>query len=182
MHKLGVGNRLSAIACLVLVFTLSVPSGIGAASLSPAGNSPAAVAESNVFSCGGCHQWGEAHYFPGYGCGDEDVTDPCFDCSAFNSCHSNFQTGSCADWHQYCGRGGEAQAALEVALKKNDVREVRELFTEYPGTLTYNRARTAVQVHNCRGEVVGHFSLSKEIANALDTSLVQVSSGAVVSR
>jgi hypothetical protein len=59
--------------------------------------------------------------------------------------------------------------ALRLALLSGDPEELASVFVEVSPRATLNRARKAVQVTGCSGQVVAHFPLTEGQYAALDS-------------
>jgi hypothetical protein len=93
-----------------------------------------------------------------------------------NACHGNSQDGSCGLWHFGCD--GAQQSTNDIRRHSDLVAsvaaagsadEIRALIDEYPGTLSYNTWRAAVQLWDCSKEhVVGHYPVPPAVAAELE--------------
>ncbi|HEU0052774.1 MAG TPA: hypothetical protein VFQ39_06340 [Longimicrobium sp.] len=78
------------------------------------------------------------------------------DCSAFNSCHPDWQPLDCFDRHYQCPSvlaPREAEAVL-AAAERGDGAMVRAAVARHPKALRYDVGRRYLQVLGCGGEVV----------------------------
>jgi hypothetical protein len=102
---------------------------------------------------------GTAHEFMGTTCAGGTSHPDCFDCHAFNACHSNVQAGPCGDWHWSCGRtalGDEVPMSPEMwdniaRLAELGQMDVVEQMARENSQIVYNRDRNVVQLLGCTG-------------------------------
>ena len=125
--------------------------------------------------CGGCHRWSylptspwEKHYLTGGGDDEGNPVEPVdegpesawyyaglFDCVAFNSCHSNEQSGDCYQYHYSCGEHvASAARLLDVALHNRSRAQFASLLSGYGKAVRVVADRQVVQIVDCAGTVV----------------------------
>ena len=85
------------------------------------------------------------------------------------SCHSpaNTAPGECDAMHGPCEQSGEVVAALHDlrrVIASGSQSSLLSLVARAKGVLRYNRARSALQVLDCRGEVLAHVTIAGELA------------------
>ena len=115
--------------------------------------------------CGNCNEsWAQnLHGFSSMACSVGSYG--CFDCNYLNSCHQDFQTGTCQGYHASCGI---EMFAVEDALVRHDLATLAALIKEQPEGFIVNEDRELLQVLNCSGWVVAQYALTSELADALD--------------
>ena len=83
------------------------------------------------------------------------------DCSAFNSCHSDWQPLDCFERHYACRTvmlPREVDAVL-AAAEAGDERAIEAAHARHPAALRYDPARGTLQVLGCGGEVTAQVPL-----------------------
>jgi hypothetical protein len=100
-----------------------------------------------------------------------------FDCQACNSCHGNWQSGWCGDYH--CACGGETEDALTAGDRlaaetvaavaaTGDSREVAAFLARHPNRVLYNARRGVLQLLSCDAKVSAQFPVSAGVTIASD--------------
>ncbi|HEU0055023.1 MAG TPA: hypothetical protein VFQ39_17675 [Longimicrobium sp.] len=114
--------------------------------------------------CNTCYDMYFQHQFIGRGC--EYGYMRCMDCHSFNACHPDLQPDYCTNFHWYCS-GSVAAADVLKAVEGNDFARLATLVRERP-EVTWNEARGAVQVTDCRGAVVANIPISAPLLSAVE--------------
>lgn len=97
-----------------------------------------------------------------------------FDCQACNSCHSNWQTGWCGDYHCSCGTDEDENGALLTADEFARLTEVGEppavaaLVARYPTRIQYNSDRGVLQLFSCDSKIMAQAPVSEAVADVLN--------------
>lgn len=123
----------------------------------------------NTFSalhCETCFDGGGKHTFAMDACGPWEPD--CYDCHSgmgSQECHQDPRSGTCEFWHNGCDEIGGFAAILEGALGAGDLHVVRNLVVD--GRATLNVHRGAIQISDCAGHVVGHYTLTDRWIQAL---------------
>ena len=86
--------------------------------------------------------------------------------------HSECYSGNnCDQEHPYCSGDDnlddEAFVELQVGIRSNDQSTVRTLLREFPQSLHLSSGRVAIQVTNCRQDVVANLPISPAMLRAL---------------
>jgi hypothetical protein len=91
----------------------------------------------------------------------------CYDCEIFNSCHDNYQAGTCNQYHWHCGiQEDDAEAALSAATM-GDAARLLKLMDAHPDNIRVNASRSLLQVLNCQKAVVAQVPLTKVLVETL---------------
>ena len=83
---------------------------------------------------------------------EDDIAEP--------HCHGGPEPDRCADHHDQCGITRPLVARVAARLKHLDAKAVNELVVFDSKHLRWNDNRTALQVVNCKGELVAQFDLA----------------------
>lgn len=155
-----------------LFFSLLAVSPAGEFEVAPPSASATSAAVEEV--CGSCTSnsflWSWSHRFGGScGGGGGGGGTGCYDCHAFNACHSNTQDGTCQNWHSGCAGGGEESRAqpldkgffqlVESAAGTNNPRAIRTIVAAHRGIVELNDDRPALQIKNCKGAIIASYQL-----------------------
>lgn len=121
--------------------------------------------------CDKCQDVGSSHAFDGSGA--------MFDCMACNSCHSNYQSGWCQDFHCRCG-GIEHDASLLLhqnaplttaelvdVASSADWKAVATFLANHVDRAQYNADRGVLQLISCDGRIEAQYPVSEAVASAL---------------
>ncbi len=144
--------RLMKALSLVVALCILVPQALHAAvshRAEPLGNEPLA-------NCSTCFDAATFHWF-GTGSCDPAFSD-CYDCTEFNSCHTDNQPGSCAEWHNHCGHG-----LLSAAVRRGiETRDAVALLAAAKTNPKFVKASGEyVLVLDCKGLVVSAIAVSQ---------------------
>ena len=78
-------------------------------------------------------------------------------------CHPGFdESGLCQDKHRLCEMtrmSNEDNAALLLAIRREDVQTMKEIIQSHPGTLRVNEVRNMLQWFDCSGSVHSQVAL-----------------------
>jgi hypothetical protein len=133
---------------------------------------PCMICSSDGTITGGTeHRFGSTHCHSA-------IVGYCMDCQAFNSCHTNDQSGECYEFHYSCQSGSpspeleKAQLAqLSRALEQSDSRGLVAIIAASNGAFRYNSRREAIQIANCKGRIIAHFPVPANIGLKLRAAL-----------
>jgi hypothetical protein len=93
-----------------------------------------------------------------------------------NPYHTNWYIGGyCDDHHGTCypPRLVEHTDAVAKMVAEADVRGLARYTVSFPGQVTFNLARGAVQLHGCGGNVMGHLPIPKETVVAVQVAIAE---------
>lgn len=127
---------------------------------------------SATLGCDKCQDVGDSHIFSGSGA--------MFDCMAFNTCHNNWQSGWCANYHNNCQQVEHDDALLlhdnapvtlarlaEIAASA-DGRVIAAFLADNADRVQYNADRGVLQLVGCGGMIYAQYPVSESVAAALE--------------
>ena len=114
---------------------------------------------------------GNGHSFIGYWPGQNGCSSggDCYDCHAFNACHTDVQPYACGDRHFACSTLITANSLEE--LRRDDTRSALGAFAEIAengGNIQFVRERSAFVILDCEGNAVRTIPASAEVSAMLD--------------
>ena len=84
--------------------------------------------------------------------------------------HADCHEGTCSQWHPCPPSGGgqpDLPAQIDAAVEARDVATLAKALADPSSTVRLNLDRQAVQVLDCRANVVAHFPVPSELVNRL---------------
>jgi hypothetical protein len=120
-----------------------------------------------IDECGLCSQFGPGpngrHKF------DDDTGDT-RSCQSFPEewtyCHPNEIEGGCFNQHYDCT--AELPEPADLVLAARSAAAAAKLRDTYPANIRLNQERQALQLHDCRGQLIAHVTVSASISAALE--------------
>ncbi len=86
-----------------------------------------------------------------------------YDCVIWNSCHSDWQTGSCAAWHSPCTGGDFALAKFEDARRSRSWLAMAAVVVTQHKYLRLGAGGRTLQVLGCDGKVIAQEPLASVV-------------------